>query len=188
MPMIPMYNTKTFSEVWDEESKFEATYNALPTGMKVMKATSLPIIYYLLYGKYGNSPMANTDENQFKQKVMNVIFMYGPSWEKRLDIQSKLRGLSDDEIKAGTTQFYNHSSNPSEAPAVNTETELSYLDAQNVTKNKRSLIEGYAMLWNLLESDVTEEFIARFRYLFNAFAGPARTYVFATEEDEDDEI
>lgn len=184
--MKPMYNTKLFTEVWEDEASFEADYNAQVTGLKVVKATSLPIIYYLLYGKYGNSPIANTDEKQFKQKVMNVIFMYGPAWEKKLDVQSKLRALSDDELKAGATQFYNHASNPSEAPQVNTETELSYLDVQNVTKNKRSLIEGYAMLWSLLENDVTEEFIAKFRYLFNIFVGPQRVYIY--EEDDDDEI
>ena len=186
--MKPMYNTKLFTEVWEDEASFETDYNAQVSGLKVVKATSLPIIYYLLYGKYGNSPIANTDEKQFKQKVMNVIFMYGPAWEKKLDVQSKLRALTDDELKAGATQFYNHASNPSEAPKANTETELSYLDAQNVTKHKRSLIEGYAMLWSLLENDVTEEFIAKFRYLFNIFVGPQRVYIYGTEEDEDDEI
>ena len=90
--MIPQYDTKLMTEVWSDASGFLADYQnvGIPTTISNQNATTL---YYLLYAKYGNTPIANYDENQWKYKMFSVIFQYGPTWEKRLDIQTTLRGL-----------------------------------------------------------------------------------------------
>jgi hypothetical protein len=40
---------------------------------------NVSLVYYLLYARYGNNPIANRDENQFKFKIFSVIFQYGPT-------------------------------------------------------------------------------------------------------------
>ena len=81
--MIQMSQTITFSQVWDKYSKFKTDYDASPfTG--IITNNNLEILYYLLYAKYGNSPIANFDETQFKYKLFSLIFQYGPNWEKEL--------------------------------------------------------------------------------------------------------
>ena len=90
--MIPQYDTKLMTEVWSDASGFLTDYQnvGIPTTISNQNATTL---YYLLYARYGNTPIANYDENQWKYKMFSIIFQYGPTWEKRLDIQTTLRGL-----------------------------------------------------------------------------------------------
>ena len=90
--MIPQYDTKLMTEVWSDASGFLTDYQnvGMPTTISNQNAITL---YYLLYARYGNTPIANYDENQWKYKMFSIIFQYGPTWEKRLDIQTTLRGL-----------------------------------------------------------------------------------------------
>lgn len=95
--MFPQYDTKLMTEVWSEASDFLTDYQnaGIPTTISNQNATTL---YYLLYAKYGNTPIANYDENQWKYKMFSIIFQYGPTWEKRLDIQTTLRGLQISDL------------------------------------------------------------------------------------------
>ena len=89
--MTPQYNTKLFCNIWDNVGAFvdDVTRNPL----SVLDVDKYETIFYLLYAQYGNSPIANFDEEQFKFKVYSIIYKYGPSWAKRVDIQKKLREM-----------------------------------------------------------------------------------------------
>lgn len=160
MNLIPQYNTKLFSDFYETVNDFCYDYQhvGIPTTISVDNAMTL---YYLLYAKYGNSPIANFDETQFKYKLFSVIFMYGPTWEKKLDIQATLRGLTEAQIKTGMaraisntgtvgtsgsntynnltsadsgTDIHNHAYNPATDPSTQTTTELEYINEQHVDK------------------------------------------------------
>ena len=108
--MLPQYDTKLMTDVWSKAPDFVADYQniGIPTTISVQNATTL---YYLLYARYGNTPIANYDEEQWKYKIFSVIFQYGPTWEKRLDIQNTLRGLQiSDLIDNGSFhELFSHS-------------------------------------------------------------------------------
>lgn len=300
--MIPSYNTLLFTDIYDNVTDFLTDYNGigLPTTISTNNATTL---FYLLYARYGNSPIANRDTTQFKYKLFSVIWQYGPTWEKRLSIQETLRGLSLNDLiddgqlhelfehagsntnsststgtasrdvtengtntgtvtNAGTTsstvdhdastttdnateEIKNHAYNPSTTPAANAYSPLGYINDQNAIKNDfdgsvvldeatessgssnntqtnnlatsnttgiedensnsttasgtntyddeltRSMTKGklaaYEKLIELLDTDVTQEFLSKFRTLFKQFVLPEKRLVFVTEEDEDDE-
>lgn len=273
--MIPQYDTKIFTDIWDNAEDFVYDYKhaGIPTSITDQNATTL---FYLLYARYGNNPIANYDEEQFKYKVLSIIFQYGPTWEKRLDVQQTLRGLqladivndgafselfghqganssnrtdssnstktvNTDTTNTGTvtidtdndtTDVKNHAYNPSSAPAVDAYTPLTYINDQNASKNvldgtqkttnnlagssdttdqtynngtvgitgndsstdstTRTLtagkLKGYERLLALLESDVTGEFIGKFKVCFKQFILPERTWIYVSDaEDEDDE-
>ena len=179
--MIPMYNTKTFSEIYETVNDFIYDYNniGIPKIISVNNATTL---YYLLYAQYGNSPIANYDETQFKFKIFSIVYMYGPTWEKRLDIQSKLRNISDDDLLIGAKAIYNHAYNPSTTPSTSTLDELEYIDDQNSTNYKKSKMDAYTQLWDLLAIDVTKEFLNRFGICFKHFVKPI-SYIYESEEE-----
>ena len=299
--MIPQYDTKLMTEVWEDAAKFLTDYKTvgIPTTISDASATTL---YYLLYARYGNNPIANYDETQFKYKVFSVIFQYGPTWEKRLSVQSALRsmslsdlvdngqlaeifnsegktstttsGTSDNtrtlntqEANTGTqaidhtgtvrtvgdndvtnsgddTVIDNHAFNPGTAPANNAFDPLSYVNeqkAQKVTKGTKSeqdtdstvtyantdtttndlsradtgtitdagttngtvsgtdnknnkttttmtagKLKAYEKLLELLDSDVTGEFINKFKICFKQFVMPERTWIYVTEEEDDE--
>lgn len=165
------YRTRTFQDVYPDVNSFIVNYNGigLPPIISDVSATTL---YYLLYSRYGNSHIAGSDENRFKYNVFSIIWQYGPAWERKVEIQAKLRGLTEDELADGSKQVYNTASNPDTDPSNYTDLELQFISNQNVTKNRRGILERYTVLLELLENDVTEEFISKFKKLFLVIVEP----------------
>ncbi|MBP5446236.1 MAG: hypothetical protein J6Y28_08710 [Acholeplasmatales bacterium] len=175
--MIPMYNTKRFSEIWEDLDSFKTDYKASPLydfelGVSPHNSLTDPNInklYYLLYARYGNNPIVNFDINQFKFKVFSIIFEYGPNWQKELDIQDKLRGLSEDQLMEGHFAIYNQAAHDATAPGTSTTQELEYINNQNTTRIKKARLNAYNDLLILLKTDVTKQFINKFEPLFKKF-------------------
>lgn len=167
--LLPGYETKTFTDIYETVNDFIYDYNNLQIP-KIISVDNCSTLYYLLYARYGNSPIANLDETQFKYKLFGIIFQYGPTWEKRLEIQSSLRGLTEEDLLKGSKAIYNHAYNPETQPATGDLDEINYINDQNTTNYKKSKMDAYTQLWNLLDTDVTEEFIRRFSICFKKFA------------------
>ena len=313
--MLPQYDTELFTEVWEDVQKFLYDYQnvGIPATISTANATTL---YYLLYARYGNTPIANYDQTQWKYKMFSIIFQYGPTWEKRLSIQDTLRGLqisdlvdngsfhelfshsaSETSSKTGsdnntrtlnttekntgtsavantgtdttdstgtqgvvhtgtvgttgeTEDIKNHAYNPSTSPAQNAYSPLSYINEQHATKNDANStvtnnltdtttnnlqnqtthnttstttndlsradtgtikddrtitdsanaentsqnetttvmtagkLKAYEKLLELLETDVTGEFINKFKVCFKQFVMPERTFIYVTEDND----
>ena len=99
------------------------------------------------------------------------------------------------------TTINNHAYNPSTAPSTQSTSELDYIDQQNVAKGTdtrtisgsdskttgqvvtKSKMDAYAQLWDLVATDVTNDYIAKFRKCFKQFISPERNMVYVTEED-----
>ena len=115
---IPTYDTKLFCEIYDNANSFVTDYKTSGLYNESNKITdeNAALLFYLLYAKHGNDPIANLDINQFKYKIWSIIFQYGPTWEKRLDIQEKLRGLSEKEMMQGAKSISNMALNPDQEP------------------------------------------------------------------------
>lgn len=185
--MIPQYTTMKFTDVWDNAADFVADYKSsglYVTGNKISD-TSATTLFYLLYARYGNSPMANRDVTQFQYKIFSVIFQYGPKWEKDLDIQAKVRALTDDEIRLGSKAIYNQALNPADAPSTATLEELTYINQQNTTNYKKSPLEGYTLLEQLLRDDITKIFVDKFNICFKKFVENERPLIYVTEDEDD---
>lgn len=179
------YRQKRFTDVYESVEDFLADYKdcGIPTTISDNSAQTL---FYLLYGSYGNDVVASSDINRFKYKLFSIIFQYAPNWEKQLEIQNKLRGLTEEDIRLGSRQIYNTAQNPSTEPSTDTTDELQYINNQNVTKNQRGVLEGYATLLSLLRTDVTQEFLNRFRKLFLTIVQPEEPLLYITEVDNND--
>ena len=179
------YRQKRFTDVYERVEDFLADYKdcGIPTTISDSSAQTL---FYLLYGSYGNDVVASSDINRFKYKLFSIIFQYAPNWEKQLEIQNKLRGLTEEDIRLGSRQIYNTAQNPSTEPSTDTTDELQYINHQNVTKNQRGVLGGYATLLSLLRTDVTQEFLNRFRKLFLTIVQPEEPLLYITEVDNND--
>ena len=178
------YRTRTFSDIFESAENFTAEWNST-----VFKAQIEPIpadlIFMLLYARYGNSNIASSDENRFKQQLFSIIFQYGPTWQKELSIQKEIRTLSIDVFQEGTRNTVNNATNPSTQPSTVDTEELPYVNQQNVSKTKRSKADGYALMLSLLKEDVTEDFIRRFQKLFLTIVEPELPLWYETYPQED---
>ena len=187
--MFPQYSTMKFTDVWDNSAEFVSDYKSsgLYVSNNKISDESATALFYLLYARYGNSPMANRDVNQFQYKIFSVIFQYGPTWEKELDVQSKVRALTDEQIRLGSKAIYNQALNPATEPSTGELEELEYINQQNTTNYKKSPLEGYAILVDLLKDDITKQFIDKFNICFKKFVSSERPLLYVSEEDEEDD-
>lgn len=185
MSNYPRYDTKLFTEIYEDAASFLSDYQTLgiPTTISTSSAQTL---YYLLYARYANNPIANFDEEQFKYKIFSIVFQYGPTWEKRLSIQQSLRNISDADLQVGAKAIYNTALNPSTSPSTASLTELDYINSQNTTNYKKSKMDAYAQLWDLLSTDVTGDFLNKFQKCFKQFVRPEKTWIYVTDLDEDE--
>ena len=172
---VPEYNHLRFCDVWGSLANFLTDYNEniafFYKNTSPLTANAAKTLYFLLYAKYGNTPIINNDVNQWKYKVFANIYAKGPTWEKKMDIQTALNNLSQDDIMRGAKQVYNHAFNPSATPSTDTLTELTYINDQNTANHKKGIVEAYSLIWQNLHASATEEFINSFKNCFSVFVG-----------------
>lgn len=178
------YRGRTFSEIFESPSELEQEWSATPFAAAV-ETLPITLIHLLLYGRYGNSTVAASDENRFKYQLFSMIFQYAPTWQKELTIQKEIRALNIEEFRKGATNIVNNAANPSTAPTTQTLEELPYINQQNVSKTNRSIADGYALMLSLLKDDVTETFLRRFEKLFLTIVEPERPLWYANYPTEE---
>lgn len=182
--MIEQYNRKYLMQIWEDRETFVADFQ--DSGLdedNLISEESLKKLFLLLYARYGNNPIANQDENQFKYKVYSIVYQYGPTWQRKIEIQKTLRGLSETDLLTGQKTINNHAFNPSTAPSTSTLDELPKIDAQTTSINKRSKLDAYNTLWNILETNVTANFLDKFKDLFMKVVAPQHPLLYESEED-----
>ena len=184
---------RTLSDIYPTLKDFLDDYksNGIPTTITEDSAKTL---YYLLQARYGSWQIASDSSDIFSMKLFAIIFQYAPTWEKKLDIQSKVRNLTEDEIRTGTKAIYNQAMNSLERllfalgirhfgeksaliiaknfPSIDkikeaSLEELTSINTQNTTGYKKSKLDAYMSVWSMLATDVTEELLARFKPLFS---------------------
>ena len=188
------YRTRTFTQIFSTDGEtgsykaFADMLAATPFAKKIRDAKiDTELLFYLLYSRYGNSHISYSDEDQFVYALFSIIMTYGPAWAKRLSIQEELQKLSLEEgsdIYLGSGAIYNHALNPGTAPSTQTLNELPQINEQNTTKYRKSKLEGLANLAALLETDVSEEFLGKFRRLFIRVVAPDRPLIYENYTQE----
>ncbi len=179
------YRNRSFCDIYPTEAEFRTAYNAsqLPLSTYFVAGDD-PIVsalYYMLYGRYGNSTIASSDEKQFEYKLFTVVFMYGPAWLKRLELQKDVRSLTLEDLLITDKNVVNGAYNNASALAT-PNAELPNINNQNVSYYKRAPLEAYAAQWGMLETDVTEEFLEQFKRLFLTVVAPEEAELYYIPE------
>ena len=166
--------TRTFSQVWNNADDFSSEFNSCglinsTIGFNIEPQT-VSTIYYLLYSRYN---------------LFSIMLQYAPTWERQLKLQKDLRNLTDEQLQQGAISINNNAENPSNEPSTNSSDYLQYIDHQNVGIAKRSLLDAYSYLSDVLKKDYTEDFLSRFKKLFKTFNDGLPLW-YSDEEEEDD--
>lgn len=186
--MEKLYNTRTFSQIFPELEDFSDNYDTFQSTAGLtnkLDNNDVAITWQLLMAKYGNNPIANWSEEQFKLKIWQIMFQYGPTWAKRLELQEKARGLTDDEILVGDKTIYNVALAPNQEPSTSSLEEVDFISQQNTANRKKSKMSAYNDLLILLDTDVTEDYLDKFKKLFLVVVLPTMTDIYITDEEED---
>lgn len=184
--MIPMYDTKLFSEVWDDSTEFKtdyATYEAGIDNLNKVDNKYVVLTWQLLASKFAQTPIRSDSVDQFKLAVFAIMASEAPTWARRLELQKSLRDMTEADLLAGETSIANRAQNPDEAPTTQTIDELTYVDVQTTNKLQRSKIQAYALLDSLLQNDLCETYVHKFNSLFKRILVPA-TFIYISEEEQ----
>lgn len=183
--MIPMYDTKLFSEVWSNSTDFKADYTDYETAISNVNKIDdkyVVLTWQLIASKFANTPIRSASVDQFKLAVFAIMASEAPTWVRRLELQKSVRDLTEDDLIAGETQINNRAENPDENPTTSTMDELTYINVQTASKQKRSKLSAYALLDSLLQDDLCETYVHRFNSLFKRILVPAQ-FIYITEEE-----
>ena len=179
------FDNKRFLDVFPDAEKFIQEYNSrLSAEYDIIRLTDeqLIVIYYILYGKYGSEYIAASTESRFKVHLFNIINLNGSILLKELETQKAILELSDEEIRSGSKAIYNHAFNPSTDPSTASLEELTYINDQNTTKYLKSPLDGYSMLLTLLDNNIIDRFLRRFKKLFLRVLAPNRAQLYDVEQ------
>lgn len=113
--------------------------------------------------------------------------MYGPSWAKEVELQQQLRDLTDEELAAGNVTLNNTVLNEGTTVADPTKM-LDHLNDQRASVTQRGRIERINSVLMLLKTDVTAEFLDRFKPIFAIVTTPANELVYGVDDDLDDKV
>ena len=183
--MIRLYNTLLFNQVWENSAQFKADYTNYETGIENLNKIDdkyVVLTWQLLASKFASTPIRSNSVDQFKLAVFGIMASEAPTWVRRLELQKAVRDLTESDLLAGETSIANRAENPDEAPTTSTMDELTYINVQTTSKQKRSKIQAYAMLDSLLQDDLCETYVHRFNRLFKRVYVPA-TYIYPTEDN-----
>lgn len=187
MSKFQKFDNPRFIDYYPDLESFKNDYENLGIPKVFEDENTITILYYLMCTRYGYSTVLGYNYEMFRPILFTRIWQYGGTWEKRVKIQEKLRGLgldSDSEIFKGAKTIYNTAFNDSSMPSTQSLEELSYINNQNTTNLKRSTLEGLSALSGMLETDVTEEFLDKFANLFRKIIYSGDTLLYPTYEGE----
>lgn len=162
------YNNMSFNDVFPTKEEFLKAYNNeyFP---KTISDENAGLLWALLKAKHDNDIVASGDIGRFHLSVFSIIYKEGPIWEKRMSLQSELRGLSSDELlKAATNKVVmNRAENPASFIEEGTGDDylIQQINSQTSQISKASKLSAIASL-NMLMEDVTEPFLQKFKGLF----------------------
>ena len=182
------FSNKRFLDVFPDVETFKKEYSyyqiLFNSPIKV-EENQMGFIYYILYSKYGSEYIAMSNTTRFESKLFATLELAAPMLLKELDVQKNLLALSDEEIRAGSKAVYNHAFNPPGTPSTSTLQEIPYINDQNTTQYKKSPMEGYSILLSLLDDNLLDKFLRKFRKLFLRVLAPTRARLYDVEELEE---
>lgn len=184
--MLPRYNTAIWTDIFPDFDTFKGVFdNDFGSYAKdCITAANLKSLYYLLYARYGANPFINYSTDLIKAKVVAITYQKGPTWERRKSVQDSLRSLTEDDLLRGSVTIFNRAAHDETEPSTDTDEYIGYLNSQDVSKQKRSKLDAYSYLQDVLKTDVTEEFLRAYAVLFSKMVTPHIERVYENESED----
>lgn len=167
------FDTLTFSEVWPTADDFMDDWAIFKTDCQLFTLADADVrkSYFILGSEYAFSHHIGS-KDQWKFMMFMRISEYLPYLLKDIQIQTALLGMNLDELREGSKAIYNSALNPGTSPTTGSMRELDYINSQNTTNYKKSKVDAWASLIQMLDSDLVKNFLNKFKNLFVKTAYP----------------
>lgn len=176
------FRNMTFSDVYENYEQFLQDYSEIGLPKRITDE-SLRTTYILICSRYGQSTITHNSMLLFKQSLFSLIYMYGPAWEKRIELQDKIIKMDFEKVaRLGNTVIHNHATNDSRTPDTETTEAIPFIDDQNTSLYKKGELEAIAQIEALLKTDVTLEYLDKFSRLFSKIVAPDYPLLYSVGE------
>ncbi|MBR5022273.1 MAG: hypothetical protein IKY18_03615 [Oscillospiraceae bacterium] len=165
------YRTQTFSDHFPDFETWQTKIGGMLT-IPYLDATLHPgipspeTIYTLLMAEYKNSHVLSSDPTRFVLKCAALMYQYAPEYQREMEIQDKLRNMTQDELMSGAEIIANEAMHPAKTVDVSAHEKITTINGQRTSWTQKDKATAYAELYALLDADITTRFVARFRRLF----------------------
>lgn len=168
-----MADNKTFSEVYADSDALQKDFES-----RGFETSGFPsdfpwaLFYSLIYGRHGNATIISPDDYlaAWETRFCSILWQFGPYWMREVAIQQSLRELSEEDLLKGSLVVSSNALNPAAKPTETFENmdvpKVDTIQQQATSQSRRSKMDAYAALSQLLRTDVTESFLRRFDALF----------------------
>lgn len=180
--LAPEYNRLTYADVFTSKTDFRTKLQ--DTGIIediLISNVFLEKLYFYLYAAHGNDCISMSDEAQWIYNVALITEANAPTYLKKLDVQKKLRALTDDELREGYRTLFNHAVNPSAKPSTDANDELKYINEQSVNKARKNKTAAYIELWESLRTDLLADFLHKYDKIFSKLASTADRMIYISD-------
>lgn len=187
MSKFQRFDNYKFVQYYPSLESFKDDYQNLGIPKVFEDEKTIQILYWLLISRYGASTVSSYSYQLFKPMLFTRIWQYGGTWQKRVKIQQKLRSLSlesGSQIYTGGKAIYNTAFNDASGPSTASMEEIPFINNQNTTNFKKSTLEGLMLLNDMLQTDVTKQFIDKFADLFKKIIYTGNTLEYTTYDQE----
>lgn len=186
-PIYGNYRTRLFGDIIPDLDNFNALLDELIVLVPSLTEDQRQLVYYLLMATYGNSHIANSNEEQFKLQLVSRIGSCAPAFFKYKQMQDALLNMNTEEMIDGGTSISNHASNPNTSPSDQTLNELPYIDSQNISKVKKNKLQAYAEVISLIDADLYRKFVQKFESLFIRITMPQSPLYYENDIEEEEQ-
>lgn len=184
MSLIRKSNQKTFFDIYPTQDEFTNDLNGSYNVFKPDDMTDKYInkTYWLIAARFGDQAINGyTDEGRWKLRLFETIDTYGPTWEKKLELQKQIRALTLSQLKETGKLINNTALNPNNEPTTE---ELDYVSSQNTSKSTISDVDALNMQYVSLNDGLDRDYMDHFSKLFSKFLLPdVPLYLYDNEED-----
>lgn len=178
------YATPKFSDLWQSALEFTEDMHPLMTeGFDTeLTAAQCNRLFYELSARYTDGHIRYTNIMQFKLKLGALLSTYGPLYFQQLALIKDASSRTIEDYLRDGKVLTAVADNNNSMPAVGSENELPYTNAQSVTNSTRAIDVALSVKRGLLRDEVSNAFYNRFKELFISILIPQTPLWFVTEE------
>lgn len=158
--------TKTFYEKYPNSEEFLKMWNVSPFKINTITNEEIIEIYNHLLTEYMVSHFNFIEPLQIDLQVAHLIHNYYPNVKKRLDLQSQMLALTDEELAQGGLLIQSDMVNPDTDEITPLGDDLPYTSKKSIQTRKHSKLDRIARQYGLIIDGIYDTFILKFKDLF----------------------
>lgn len=172
MSLVRKSNQRRFFDIYNKADDFLSDLNDNYSFFKPSDMTDdyLTKTYWLVAARFGDQAIAGyDDEGRWKLRLFQALNQYGPTWEKKSELQKSIRALSLEQLKETGKVINNTALNPNNEPTTD---ELDFISSQYTSKSTMSNIDALNLQYLALNDDLDRDYTDHFKTLFSKFLLP----------------